>query len=415
MILESLISSSYLDLEKIAKKKEIQDDFLNQRDLIFGIINSTKESVISNGVLHVFQEGFGFLRYKESNYLPSGFDIYISPQQIVNFGLRTGDFITCEIFHQNKSDRYFSCKEILQINLETAKKASMRAGIKRFGDLTPIYPSRRINLHLEKDSDVTLRLIDLIAPIGFGQRGLIVAPPKAGKTTILQKLAKAVEENHKDVHLMILLIDERPEEVTDMMRSVKAEIISSTFDEPPSRHVMVAEILLERAKRMVEMKKDVVIILDGITRLSRAYNSFIPSSGRVLTGGVDSTALQKPKRFFGAARNIEEGGSLTIIATALVETGSKMDEVIFEEFKGTGNMELVLDRRLQEKRIFPCIEINKSGTRKEDLLFSNDEISRVRILRKVISPMGAVEGMDFLIDKIKKSSSNEEFFHQMNT
>ena len=374
------------------------------------------EQITAIGVLEVLQDGFGFLRAIESNYLPGPDDIYVSPSQIRRFGLRTGDSVEGEIRGPKDGERYFALLKVNKINYEDPEKVKNKIA---FDNLTPLYPNERIKLEiestkLEKKPDNTARLIDLVSPIGKGQRSLIVSPPRAGKTIILQNIAQSITANHPECFLMVLLIDERPEEVTDMQRSVKGEVVASTFDEPASRHVAVAEMVIEKAKRLVEHKKDVVILLDSITRLGRAYNAVIPSSGKVLTGGVDANALQRPKRFFGAARNVEEGGSLTIISTALVDTGSRMDEVIFEEFKGTGNSELILDRKVADKRIYPALDITRSGTRREELLFEKDDLSKMNVLRRIISPMGTMDGIEFLISKLKNTKNNADFFDSMN-
>jgi transcription termination factor Rho len=374
------------------------------------------EKITGSGVLETLQDGFGFLRATESNYLPGPDDIYVSPSQIRRFGLRKGDTVEGEIRAPKDSERYFALLQVSKINFEDPEKSRNKIN---FDNLTPLYPDERINLEVEsnkadKKPDLTARLIDLVTPIGKGQRALIVSPPRAGKTVILQNIAHSITANHPEIYLIVLLIDERPEEVTDMQRSVKGEVISSTFDEPAMRHVQVAEMVIEKAKRLAEHKKDVVILLDSITRLGRAYNAVVPSSGKVLTGGVDANALQRPKRFFGAARNIEEGGSLTIISTALIETGSRMDEVIFEEFKGTGNAEVILDRKIADKRIFPAIDITKSGTRKEDLLFKKEDLQKMNVLRRLIAPMGNMEAIEFLIGKLRETKNNAEFFDSMN-
>ncbi len=389
---------------------------LRKQDLLFAILKQLADSdvaIFGEGVLEILQDGFGFLRSPEANYLPGPDDIYVSPSQIRRFGLRTGDTIEGEIRQPKESERYFALLKINTINFETPEKARHKI---HFDNLTPLYPDERLKLEIEDPTikDRSARVIDLVAPIGKGQRALIVAPPRTGKTVILQNIAHSLAANHPETYLIVLLIDERPEEVTDMQRSVKGEVISSTFDEPASRHVQVAEMVIEKAKRLVEHHHDVVILLDSITRLARAYNTVVPSSGKVLTGGVDANALQRPKRFFGAARNIEEGGSMTIIATALIETGSRMDEVIFEEFKGTGNSELVLDRKLADKRTFPAIDIGKSGTRKEELLVEKGELSKMWVLRRILTPMGVNDAMDFLLDKLKTSKSNSDFFDSMN-
>jgi len=362
------------------------------------------------------QDGFGFLRAIESNYLPGPDDIYVSPSQIRRFGLRTGDSVEGEIRAPKDSERYFALLKVDKINFDNPEKARNKIA---FDNLTPLYPDKLLKMEIEKikiekKPDQTARLIDLVSPVGKGQRSLIISPPKAGKTIILQNIAHSLAQNHPECYLMVLLIDERPEEVTDMQRSVKGEVISSTFDEPASRHVAVAEMVIEKAKRLTEHKKDVVILLDSITRLGRAYNAVIPSSGKVLTGGVDANALQRPKRFFGAARNIEQGGSLTIISTALIDTGSRMDEVIFEEFKGTGNSELILDRKISDKRIFPAIDITRSGTRREELLFKNDDLLKMNVLRKILSSMGTMEAIEFLLSKLRNTKNNADFFVSMN-
>ena len=400
-------------LNQIAQELEIEGaSGMRKQELIFQILKAQTERsglIFSEGVLETLPDGFGFLRAPEYNYLPGPDDIYVSPSQIRKFDLHTGDTVSGQVRPPKEGERYFALIKVEAINFEHPEVSRERTF---FENLTPIYPDQRINLETIKE-DLSGRVMDLLTPIGKGQRGLIVSPPRAGKTMILQSLANSVTTNHPEMVLIVLLIDERPEEVTDMERSVKGEVISSTFDEPATRHVQVAEMVLEKAKRLVEHKKDVVILLDSVTRLARAYNTIVPPSGKVLSGGVDSNALQRPKRFFGAARNIEEGGSLTIMATALVDTGSRMDDVIFEEFKGTGNMELHLDRKLVDKRVFPAIDINKSGTRKEDLLLSKDELNRVWILRKVLSPLSVTESMELLIDKLGKTSSNEDFLGAM--
>ena len=389
---------------------------LKKQEIYFSVLKKfaeKNEEIIGEGVLETMQDGFGFLRSADSNYLPGPDDIYVSPNQIKKYGLRKGDTLEGPIRPPKDGERYFALVEINKVNfIEAAKNNKFKTN---FDNLTPLYPEKKFNLETDKpDTDLSSRIIDIIAPIGAGQRSLIVAPPRSGKTVILQKIAKSIAENFPNVYLMVLLIDERPEEVTDMQRSVKGEVISSTFDEPAARHVQVAEMVIEKAKRLAENKYDVVILLDSITRLGRAYNTVVPSSGKVLTGGVDANALQRPKRYFGAARNIEEGGSLTIIATALIETGSRMDEVIFEEFKGTGNSEIVLDRKLSDKRTYPAIDVQKSGTRKEDLLLDAKDLQKVFILRKILSSMGTVDAMEFLLDKMKDCKTNEEFFSSMN-
>ena len=392
---------------------------LRKQEILFAILKKLaekNEQITATGVLEVLQDGFGFLRAIESNYLPGPDDIYVSPSQIRRFGLRTGDSVEGEIRGPKDAERYFALLKVNKINFDNPEQGKNKIA---FDNLTPLYPDERIKLEvettkIEKKPDNTARLIDLVSPIGKGQRALIVSPPRAGKTIILQNIAQSITANHPECYLMVLLIDERPEEVTDMQRSVKGEVVASTFDEPASRHVAVAEMVIEKAKRLVEHKKDVVILLDSITRLGRAYNAVIPSSGKVLTGGVDANALQRPKRFFGAARNIEEGGSLTIISTALVDTGSRMDEVIFEEFKGTGNSELILDRKVADKRIYPALDITRSGTRREELLFEKDDLSKMNVLRRIISPMGTMDGIEFLISKLKNTKNNADFFDSMN-
>jgi transcription termination factor Rho len=389
---------------------------MRKQDMMFAILKqlaSVNMTINGGGVLEVLQDGFGFLRSPEENYLPGPDDIYVSPNQIKRFGLRTGDIVEGEIRAPKSSERYFALLKVNTINHELPEKLRHRIN---FDNLTPLYPERKIKLET-KDStkkDFTSRIIEMVSPIGFGQRALIVAPPRTGKTVMLQSVAHSVAENHPEAYLIVLLIDERPEEVTDMARSVRGEVVSSTFDEPASRHVQVAEMVMEKAKRLVEHKRDVIILLDSITRLARAYNTVVPSSGKVLTGGVDANALQRPKRFFGAARNVEQGGSLTIIATALIDTGSRMDEVIFEEFKGTGNAEIVLDRKISDKRLFPAIDIQKSGTRKEDLLVDAATLQKMWILRRILNPMGTIDAVEFLIGKMKQTKNNDEFFQSMN-
>ena len=392
---------------------------LRKQEILFAILKKLaekNEEITGIGVLETLQDGFGFLRAIESNYLPGPDDIYIGPSQIRRFGLRTGDTVEGPVRAPKDGERYFALLKVSKINFEDPEK--MRHKI-AFDNLTPLYPDEQLKMEIEttkveKKPDLTARLIDLISPIGKGQRSLIISPPKAGKTIILQNIAQSIAANHPEVYLMVLLIDERPEEVTDMQRTVKGEVISSTFDEPASRHVAVAEMVIEKAKRLTEHKKDVVILLDSITRLGRAYNAVVPSSGKVLTGGVDANALQRPKRFFGAARNIEEGGSLTIISTALIDTGSRMDEVIFEEFKGTGNSELILDRKISDKRIYPAIDITKSGTRREELIFEKGELSKMNILRRITGPMGTMDAIEFLSAKLRDTKNNSEFFTSMN-
>ncbi len=406
------------ELLKIAEELQIENaGTLRKQDMMFAILKSLAEKdvpIAGDGVLEVLQDGFGFLRSPESNYLPGPDDIYVSPSQVRKFGLRTGDTVEGQIRSPKDGERYFALLKVNSINFDDPEKIRHRIN---FDNLTPLYPMKKINLEVIdfKAKDLTTRIIDLVSPLGKGQRALIVAPPRTGKTVMMQNIAHAITANHKEVYLIVLLIDERPEEVTDMSRSVKGEVISSTFDEPASRHVQVTEMVLEKAKRLVEAKRDVVILLDSITRLARAYNTVVPSSGKVLTGGVDANALQRPKRFFGAARNIEEGGSLTIISTALIDTGSRMDEVIFEEFKGTGNSEIVLDRKLADKRTFPAIDISKSGTRKEELLVDKATLTKMWVLRRILMPMGVADSIEFLQEKLKTSKSNHDFFDSMNT
>ncbi len=414
MNLQELKNKKISELNAIARDLNIEGaSGLRKQDLIFAILNAQTEqngSIYGEGVLETLQDGFGFLRAPDYNYLPGPDDIYVSPSQIRRFNLRTGDTVSGQIRPPKEGERYFALLKVELINFESPEAGRDKT---LFDNLTPLYPEEKLILETAPDN-YSMRVMELVSPIGKGQRGLIVAPPRTGKTMLIQNIANSIAENHPEVYLIVLLIDERPEEVTDMQRSVKGEGISSTFDEPATRHVQVAEMVIEKAKRLVEHKKDVVILLDSITRLARAYNTVLPPSGKILTGGVDANALQKPKRFFGAARNIEEGGSLTIIATALVDTGSKMDEVIFEEFKGTGNMEVHLDRRLVEKRIFPAIDINKSGTRKEELLIERVSLNRIWILRKVLHPMNVMDAMDFLLDKLSETKSNQDFLNSMN-
>jgi len=401
-----------------AEELEIENaSSLRKQDMLFAILKQLAENdvpISGDGVLEVLSDGFGFLRSPEANYLPGPDDIYVSPSQVRRFGLRTGDTVEGQIRSPRDGERYFALLKVNSINFDEPDRLRQRIN---FDNLTPLYPEEKIQLEFDDPTrkDLTTRVIDLITPLGKGQRAIIVSPPRAGKTVMLQNIAHAVAANHPEVYLIVLLIDERPEEVTDMARSVHGEVISSTFDEPAQRHVQVAEMVIEKAKRLVEHKRDVVILLDSITRLARAYNTVVPSSGKVLTGGVDANALQRPKRFFGAARNIEEGGSLTIIATALIDTGSRMDEVIFEEFKGTGNSEIVLDRKVADKRTFPSIDITKSGTRKEELLVDRGVLSKMWVLRRVLTPMGTIDGLEFLINKLKESKSNADFFDAMNT
>lgn len=416
--LHDLKRKSPADLLAFAEELEVENaSTLRKQDMMFAILKKLAEReipIFAEGVAEVLQDGFAFLRSPEANYLPGPDDIYVSPSQVRRFGLRTGDTIDGEIRGPKDGERYFALLKVNKINGEDPENIRHRIN---FDNLTPLFPTEKLKLESDDPTikDMTPSVIELVSPIGKGQRALIVAPPRTGKTIMMQSVTNAISRNHPEVVLMVLLIDERPEEVTDMSRSVKGEVISSTFDEPASRHVQVTEMVIEKAKRLVEQKKDVVILLDSITRLARAYNTVVPSSGKVLTGGVDANALQRPKRVLGAARNIEEGGSLTIIATALVDTGSRMDEVIFEEFKGTGNAEIVLDRKLSDKRTFPAIDINKSGTRKEELLVTPEILSKMWILRRVLNPMGTVEGMEFLLDKLRTTKNNFEFFDSMNS
>ena len=418
MNLQELKRKTPAELLAFAEELEIENaSSLRKQDMLFAILKQLAENdvpISGDGVLEVLSDGFGFLRSPEANYLPGPDDIYVSPSQVRRFGLRTGDTVEGEIRSPRDGERYFALLKVSGINFDEPDRLRQRIN---FDNLTPLYPEEKLQLEFDDSTrkDVTTRVIDLITPLGKGQRAIIVSPPRAGKTVMLQNIAHAVAANHPEVYLIVLLIDERPEEVTDMARSVRGEVISSTFDEPAQRHVQIAEMVIEKAKRLVEHKRDVVILLNSITRLARAYNTVVPSSGKVLTGGVDANALQRPKRFFGAARNIEEGGSLTIIATALIDTGSRMDEVIFEEFKGTGNSEIVLDRKVADKRTFPSIDITKSGTRKEELLVDRGVLSKMWVLRRVLTPMGTVDGLEFLINKLKESKSNTEFFDAMNT
>ena len=420
MNLQELKKKTPAELISQAEKLGIENpSTLRKQEILFSILKKLaekNEQITGGGVLEVLQDGFGFLRAIESNYLPGPDDIYVSPSQIRRFGLRTGDSVEGEIRAPKDAERYFALLKVNQINFENPEKGRNKIA---FDNLTPLYPNQQLKMEIEKNiaekkPDQTARLIDLVSPIGKGQRSLIISPPKAGKTIILQNIAHSLAANHPECYLMVLLIDERPEEVTDMQRTVTGEVISSTFDEPASRHVAVAEMVIEKAKRLVEHKKDVVILLDSITRLGRAYNAVVPSSGKVLTGGVDANALQRPKRFFGAARNVEQGGSLTIISTALVDTGSRMDEVIFEEFKGTGNSELILDRKVADKRIYPAVDITRSGTRREELLFKKEDLTKMNVLRRIISPMGTMDGIEFLIGKLKNTKNNADFFISMN-
>ncbi|MCH8916936.1 MAG: transcription termination factor Rho [Alphaproteobacteria bacterium] len=418
MNLQELKQKSPADLLSFAEELEIENaSTLRKQDMMFAILKSLADAatpITGTGVLEILQDGFGFLRSPEANYLPGPDDIYVSPSQVRRFGLRTGDTVEGQIRAPKDSERYFALLKVSQINFTDPEEVRHRIN---FDNLTPLYPDEPLKMETEDATtkDFTQRVVDLISPQGKGQRALIVAPPRTGKTMMLQNIAHAIAQNHPECYLLVLLIDERPEEVTDMSRTVKGEVVSSTFDEPATRHVQVAEMVIEKAKRLVEHKRDVVILLDSITRLARAYNTVVPSSGKVLTGGVDANALQRPKRFFGAARNIEEGGSLTIIATALVDTGSRMDEVIFEEFKGTGNSEIILDRKLTDKRIFPSIDITRSGTRKEELLVDQGTLAKMWVLRRILMPMGVVDSMEFLLDKLKGSKNNAEFFESMNT
>jgi transcription termination factor Rho len=418
MNFKELKAKSSVDLLAYADELKIENpSTLRKQDIFFAILKRLAENdvaIFGDGVIEVLQDGFGFLRSPEANYLPGPDDIYVSPSQVRRFSLRTGDTVEGQIRSPKEGERYFALLKVNEINFEDPEHVRLRTN---FDNLTPLYPDERLKMEID-DPDVkdrTSRVIDLISPIGKGQRALVVAPPRTGKTVMLQNIAQAVAANHPECYLIVLLIDERPEEVTDMSRSVKGEVVSSTFDEPAARHVQVAEMVISKAKRLVEHKRDVVILLDSITRLARAYNTCVPSSGKVLTGGVDANALQRPKRFFGAARNIEEGGSLTIISTALIDTGSRMDEVIFEEFKGTGNSEIILDRKLSDKRVWPSIDITKSGTRKEELLVEQGTLSKMWVLRRILMPMGVVDAMEFLNGKLKDSKSNDNFFDSMNS
>ena len=419
MNIQELKTQSSEELITKAEKLGIENaSTLRKQEILFAILKklAENEEITGSGVLETLQDGFGFLRAIESNYLPGPDDIYIGPNQIRKFGLRTGDTVEGTVRAPKDGERYFALLKVSKINFEDPEKMKHKIA---FDNLTPLYPDKPLKMEIEttkieKKPDLTARLIDLVSPVGKGQRSLIISPPKAGKTIILQNIAQSIAANHPEVYLMVLLIDERPEEVTDMQRTVKGEVISSTFDEPAQRHVAVAEMVIEKAKRLAEHKKDVVILLDSITRLGRAYNAVVPSSGKVLTGGVDANALQRPKRFFGAARNIEEGGSLTIISTALIDTGSRMDEVIFEEFKGTGNSELILDRKISDKRIFPAIDITKSGTRREELIFEKNDLQKMNVLRRIIGPMGTMDAIEFLNAKLKDTKSNADFFNSMN-
>ena len=416
--LEELKSKSPTDLLAFAEAQEIENaSAMLKQDMLFAILKKLADddiTIIGEGVVEVLQDGFGFLRSPDANYLPGPDDIYVSPSQIRRFALRTGDTVEGEIRSPKDGERYFALLKVNKINFEDPEKARQKV---HFDNLTPLYPDEPLRMEVDDPTrkDASSRIIDIVAPWGKGQRALIVAPPRTGKTVLMQNIAKSISANHPECYLIVLLIDERPEEVTDMQRSVQGEVVSSTFDEPATRHVQVAEMVIEKAKRLVEHGRDVVILLDNITRLGRAYNTVVPSSGKVLTGGVDANALQRPKRFFGAARNIEEGGSLTIISTALIETGSRMDEVVFEEFKGTGNSEIVLDRKISDKRVFPAIDIMKSGTRKEELLVEPGDLAKIYVLRRILNPMGAVDAAEFLIDKLKNTKTNAEFFDSMNT
>lgn len=418
MKLQELKSKSPTDLLAFAELLEVENaSTMRKQELMFAILKmlaSQDVEIIGEGVVEVLQDGFGFLRSANANYLPGPDDIYISPSQIRRFSLKTGDTVEGPIRGPKEGERYFALLKVNTINFDDPEKIRHKV---HFDNLTPLYPNERFKMELDipTTKDLSPRVIDLVAPLGKGQRGLIVAPPRTGKTVLLQNIAHSITANHPECYLIVLLIDERPEEVTDMQRSVRGEVISSTFDEPAVRHVQVAEMVIEKAKRLVEHGRDVVILLDSITRLGRAYNTVVPSSGKVLTGGVDANALQRPKRFFGAARNIEEGGSLTIIATALIDTGSRMDEVIFEEFKGTGNSEIVLDRKVADKRIFPAMDILKSGTRKEDLLVPRQDLQKIFVLRRILAPMGTTDAIEFLIDKLKQTKNNSDFFDSMNT
>jgi transcription termination factor Rho len=413
MDIGDLKKKTIAELSDVARELNLEGvSSMKKQDLIFKILETQTQRngmINAEGVLEILPDGFGFLRSANYNYLPGPDDIYVSPSQIRRFNLRTGDTVTGQVRPPKEGERYFALLKVDSINFEPPDAVKQKV---LFDNLTPIYPNKRIWLESSPD-DLSMRVMDLLIPLGKGQRGLIVAPPRTGKTILLQKIANSIAKNHPEVYLIVLLIDERPEEVTDMQRSVKGEVVSSTFDEPPERHVTVAEIIIEKAKRLVEHKKDVVILLDSITRLGRAYNTIVPSSGKVLSGGVDSNALQRPKRFFGAARDIEEGGSLTIMATALIDTGSRMDEVIFEEFKGTGNMEIILDRKLADRRVFPAFDITRSGTRREELLMTEEELNKVWILRKILNPNNPVDAMEFLLDKMRRTKSNKAFLESM--
>ena len=418
MKLQELKSKTPTDLIAFAESLEVENaSVLRKQELMFAILKklaAQEVEIIGEGVVEVLQDGFGFLRSANANYLPGPDDIYISPSQIRRFSLKTGDTVEGPIRSPKEGERYFALLKVNTINFEDPEKIRHKI---HFDNLTPLYPDSRLKMELENPTtkDISARVIDLVAPLGKGQRGLIVAPPRTGKTVLLQNIAHSITTNHPECYLIVLLIDERPEEVTDMQRSVKGEVVSSTFDEPATRHVAVAEMVIEKAKRLVEHGRDVVILLDSITRLGRAYNTVVPSSGKVLTGGVDANALQRPKRFFGAARNIEEGGSLTIIASALIDTGSRMDEVIFEEFKGTGNSEIILDRKVSDKRVFPSMDITRSGTRKEELIVPADQLKKMYVLRRILNPMGTVDAIEFLLDKLRSTKTNADFFESMNT
>lgn len=416
--LQDLKSKTPTELLSFAEELDVENaSSMRKQDMLFAILKELAErqvDILGGGVLEVLQDGFGFLRSPEANYLPGPDDIYLSPSQIKKFSLKTGDTVEGYIRSPKENERYFALVKVETINFDHPDAARTKV---HFDNLTPLYPDEKLRMEVEDPTvkDKSARVIDLVAPLGKGQRALLTAPPRTGKTVLLQNIAKSITHNHPECYLIVLLIDERPEEVTDMQRTVRGEVISSTFDEPASRHVQVCEMVIEKAKRLVEHGRDVVILLDSITRLGRAYNTVVPSSGKVLTGGVDANALQRPKRFFGAARNIEEGGSLTIIATALIDTGSRMDEVIFEEFKGTGNSEIILDRKIADKRIYPAIDITKSGTRKEDLLVSKDDLAKMFVLRRILAPMGVTDAMEFLLEKLRQTKSNEDFFNSMNT
>jgi len=418
MKLQDLKNKNPVELLSFAEEVEVENaSALRKQELMFAILKqlaAREVEITGTGVVEVLQDGFGFLRSPDANYLPGPDDIYVSPSQIRRFALRTGDTVEGQIRSPKEGERYFALLKVNRINFDEPEQVRHKI---HFDNLTPLYPDEWLSLEIEdpKVKDLSARVIDIVAPLGKGQRGLIVAPPRTGKTVLLQNIAHSITSNHPECYLIVLLIDERPEEVTDMQRSVEGEVVSSTFDEPPTRHVQVSEMVIEKAKRLVEHKRDVIILLDSITRLGRAYNTVVPSSGKVLTGGVDSNALQRPKRFFGAARNIEEGGSLTIIATALIDTGSRMDEVIFEEFKGTGNSEIVLDRKVADKRVFPSLDIARSGTRKEELLVPPEQLKKMFVLRRILNPMGSMESIEFLLDKLRQTKGNAEFFDSMNT